>query len=518
MCSTLPGVTGPSYQDFPSTKKVPISVAVQQENRSAPHPAPAGTPAFRPGARERPSSGVSRTFPSVCVIGAGSAGLVAIKSLKSAGISPDCFEMGDRVGGMWAIENQNGRGGAYRSLHINTSTREMEFSDFPIRKDIGDFPSHVHVAEYFADYAEYFDLCRHIDFRKRVAKCEPFDRGYRVHVESIEGNESFVRSYDALIVANGHHWSPAFPESATFASFDGIVLHSHHYVDPSDPVSLSNQRVLVVGMGNSAMDIACELSGPEGAARSVCVAARRGAWVLPKYILGKPLDQGHIIPMWLPGKLRRRLVTRAFRLLHGRMSDFGLPEPDHLIGEAHPTVSDHFPWLVRSGAITMRSGFERAEGSTVTFSNGENEDFDAIVFCTGYDLKFPFFDAEHISAPNNVLPLYHRAFHADHRHVFFVGLAQTVGAIMPVAEAQAEAIAQHLTGKYALPDRSEMLRRIASQETRIKERFLPSKRHTMQVIPKDFLRELKADLEAGKVRTRSGTGISFFPPATGSTP
>jgi cation diffusion facilitator CzcD-associated flavoprotein CzcO len=259
-------------------------------------------------------------------------------------------------------------------------------------------------------------------------------------------------------------------------------------------------------MGNSAMDIACELSK---IAASTRVSARRGAWILPKYILGKPLDQGQAFPRRIPPKMRRMLVTASFQALYGKMSQYGLPNPDHLIGEAHPTVSSHFPALVKSGAIEMRPGFQFGSGNKVTYSDGVEEAVTAIVFCTGYHVTFPFFDAAHVSAPDNTLPLYHRAFHLEHRRVFFVGLAQTIGAIIPVAEAQSRAIAAHLCGDYNLPPTSLMKAHVERDERQIKARFVASPRHTMQIVPEVFLPRLQRDLELGILRARSHEGIAF---------
>jgi cation diffusion facilitator CzcD-associated flavoprotein CzcO len=230
---------------------------------------------------------------------------------------------------------------------------------------------------------------------------------------------------------------------------------------------------------------------------------------LPKYILGKPLDQGSFIPTFLPDKFRRRVVTTAFQILYGRMTKYGLPAPDHLIGEAHPTISTDFPQLVKEGRILVRAGFKHAENNTVTFSDGQRENFDAIIFCTGYDVAFPFFEHTHIEARDNVLPLFHRAFHLDHRSVFFVGLAQPVGAIIPIAEAQARAIAAHLAGTYNLPDRAQMAGAVERHAAEVQARFVASRRHTMQVLPEEFLKELRVDLERGRLRALAGEGIAF---------
>lgn len=444
----------------------------------------------------------------ICIIGAGPTGLCAQKALKEAGFSTIAFEMGTKVGGLWAIDNQNGRGGAYETLHINTSRKAMEFSDFPMRSDVGDFPDHRYMAEYFAAYAKEFGLLSHIHFNKEVVKCSPTPDGYRVAVLDRKTGKTDERVTPALIVANGHHWSPHYPPKESFESFEGTVLHAAQYRSPKIPRDFSGERVLVVGMGNSAVDIACELS-KEGNAKSVSVAARRGAWVIPKYILGKPLDQGRLIPTWLPGKLRRRIVTKCFELLYGTMPSHGLPEPDHLIGEAHPTVSSEFPERVSGGHIQMRKGFVAAAGKTVTFADGTEADFDTVLFCTGYNVEFPFFDSGHISAKDNELPLFHRTFHLEHRRVFFVGLAQTLGAVMPFAETQGRLLAAHLRGDYNLPDVTTMEEVVSREESEMKERFVESRRHTMQVIPEEFQKKVERDLRRGRTRAKKLAGIAF---------
>lgn len=451
--------------------------------------------------------------PRVCVLGAGCSGLVATKSLVAKGLRVTCFEMGNDLGGLWVRGNSNGRPSAYASLHINTSTKEMEYSDFPMRRDIGHFPHHRYVAEYFQAYAHHFGLKKHIEFLHRVEHCRPLDesgssKGYRITVRDMSTGVCREEDFDALVVANGHHFSPSFPEPNPASAFTGQVLHSSDYQSPTEPHDLRERRVLVVGMGNSAMDIACELARTGGAAR-VCVSARRGAWVLPKFLRGQPIDQGNVIPLWLPAVFRRHVVTRSFEWIFGKMSDFGLPEPDHLLGEAHPTVSSDFPPLVANGDIHMRGGIAEAKGLRVRFSDGQEDDFDTIIYCTGYKIEFPFFAEEHLAAPNNEIPLYHRAFHPQHRRVFFVGLLQTIGAVMPVAEAQAKAIAEHLCGEFNLPSAGEMQQFIQEEREAIRQRFVASKRHTMQVDPNTFYKRLRKDLIRGRKRARRGEGIAF---------
>src|SRR5918994_3665697 len=112
------------------------------------------------------------SLPSVCVIGAGSSGIAAVKALHAAGFAFDCFEASDRVGGNWVYKNRNGMSSAYRSLHINTSRGRMEFSDFPMPATYPDFPHHTHIAAYFDAYVDHFGFRDRITFETWVTRVE----------------------------------------------------------------------------------------------------------------------------------------------------------------------------------------------------------------------------------------------------------------------------------------------------------------------------------------------------------
>jgi dimethylaniline monooxygenase (N-oxide forming) len=434
------------------------------------------------------------TLPTACVIGAGSSGIAAAKALRDRGVPFDTLEMSDRVGGNWAIDNPNGVSSAYRSLHINTSRERMEYADFPMPKSYPDFPKHTHIAEYFNDYVDHFGLRERIEFETRVDHADRRDDGvWQVRVSGPGGEEA--REYDALLVANGHHWDPRWPEPTFPGSFDGVEMHAHHYRNPDD---WHGKRVVVLGMGNSAMDIAVEASY---VADKVFLAARRGAHIVPKYVFGKPIDQLGASPR-IPFSVRRRILETLLRTYQGTMEQYGLPKPDHRFGEAHPTVSADLLNRVGHGEVNPKPNIARLEGDRVRFADGSVEGADVIVYCTGYKVTFPFFDESLIAAPDNDLPLFKRTFHPDVDGVFFVGLMQPLGAVMPIAERQGVWISEYLTGRYALPPRGEMLADMERERERMFQRYVRSKRHTMQVDYDDFMLELEREMKRGRRRAR----------------
>ena len=120
---------------------------------------------------------------------------------------------------------------AYRSLHINTSRERMEYSDYPMPNSYPDFPHHTHIAEYFDDYVDHFGFRDRIVFETGVKHARrDDDGGWTV---SLDTGETRAR-YDALLVANGHHWDPRWPEPQFPGHFDGVEMHSHHYIENTD--------------------------------------------------------------------------------------------------------------------------------------------------------------------------------------------------------------------------------------------------------------------------------------------
>ncbi len=431
-------------------------------------------------------------LPRACVIGAGSSGITAVKALHDRGVPFDCFEKSDRVGGNWVLGNRNGMSSSYSTLHINTSRERMEYADLPMPSSYPDFPRHDQIACYFDQYVNRFGLRETISFQRGVERAQRSADG--VWEVTLDGGET--RLYHALIVANGHHWDPRWPEPAIPGEFLGEIMHSHQYTDPSQ---LVGRRVVVVGMGNSAMDIAVDASYHAASTRLV---ARKGVHVVPKYILGKPLDAG-VRPTRMPFTWMLRGLAPVLRATVGPMDRYGLPLPDHRLGQAHPTVSSRILDRLAHGAIEVRPEIAELRGESILYSDGTEERADLIVYCTGYKISFPFLDESVIGAPENELILYKRIFPADRAGLYFIGFVQPWGAIMPIAEAQSRIVADHLLGAYALPSQAEMRHDMEAMIARQRRRYLPSKRHTIQVNFANHMVELADEARAGAQRAQS---------------
>jgi dimethylaniline monooxygenase (N-oxide forming) len=426
----------------------------------------------------------------VCVVGAGPSGIAAAKALHQKGLSFDVFERRSRAGGLWAVTAGDVQA-SYPSLECNTSKRRTQFSDYPMPKHFPPFPHNTQMAAYFDAYVDHFGFRERISFNISVEHAaRRADGGWDVRLSTGE-----TRTYDALVVANGHHRAPRWPDPPFPGEFRGRQMHAHEYVGPD---GFEHRAVVVLGMGNSAMDIAVELSA---VTRCVYLASRRGAHIVPKFALGQPIDTFNTgLPV--PWAVKRAFFSLLVRGTIGRPEDVGLPRPDHRLGEAHPTLSQAITERVRAGAVVPKPNIAALAGDRVRFTDGSEVDADVVVYCTGYTVSFPFLDTDVISSVDNRVDLFHQVFPPGVANLAFIGLVQPFGALMPVAEEQASWVAEHLAGGYRLPSREMMDEQIRRGRDARERQFVASPRHTMEIDFHAYLRGVRRERRRGAAVAR----------------
>ncbi|MFO7549014.1 MAG: NAD(P)-binding domain-containing protein [Acidimicrobiia bacterium] len=427
-----------------------------------------------------------------CIIGAGASGLASAKALLDQGVSFDWFELGSGIGGNWRYGNDNGRSPAYASLQVDTSKDRMAFADLPIPDDWPTYLHHSEVLHYLEQYAGRFGLVGHCTFRSEVTNVVPEGGDWLIAVRSRVDGSSRTTRYRTVVVASGHHWKPIEPGWP--GEFTGTRMHASSYRTPD---VFEGRRVLVVGIGNSGADIASEAVGH---AASVSLSTRRGAHVIPRYILGRATDQWTSpAGSWLPLPLQRVPYRALLWLSRGRQRGSGIPVPPNRLLEEHPTVSQELLPLVRGGRIAVRPDVERLDGDRVVFVDGRSDLVDVLVTATGYEISFPFLDREVLEVRDNELGLFRRVVHPELPGLYFVGLIQPLGAIMPLAEAQAGWVARLARGAPP-PPREAMRASIENDRLTTESRYVASRRHTIQVDYWPYLNEMRAAIrEADRV-------------------
>jgi hypothetical protein len=392
---------------------------------------------------------------------------------------------------VWALHDDERPTAAYRSLHLITSRDRTEYSEFPMPEGTPDYPSRDAVGRYLEAYAARFGLLERIRFGDGVASARRADGGWEIELES-----GARERFDMVVVANGHNEQAKWPDPPYPGDFGGRQLHALDYAEADE---FRDQNVLVVGMGNSAMDIATDISL---VADRTYLSARHGTWVIPKRLLGRPADQ--IIKPWVavhvPWRIRQPLSEFLLRLTVGPPERYGLPEPSRGLFQDHPTITDTVLSRISHGELTPKPGIATLAPDSVAFTDGTEEPVDAIVWCTGYRVSMPFLDDSLTGPDPKELPLYKRIFHLDCPDLFFIGLMQSTGSAFPIVERQAQILAEHLSGDWRPPPPAEQRRDCERRQRYALARWGEHGRPAMRVDYDRFMHELGRELERGRAR------------------
>jgi cation diffusion facilitator CzcD-associated flavoprotein CzcO len=410
---------------------------------------------------------------TICVIGAGPAGLTVAKNLLARGLSVQVFEREGDLGGNWNYGQQSSS--VCASTHFISSKRLTEYTDFPMPKDWPPYPSHRQALEYLRSYADHFGLCEHIQFNTAVQRVEPTgDGAWQVTLQG----EAAPRTFAGLVVANGHHWDPIAHNYP--GDFAGEILHARDYKTPD---VLHGKRVLVVGAGNSGCDIAVEAAQH---ADATYLSMRRGYHFLPKFLHGRPIDIcGENMHRWRwPLWLQRAASSVMVKIALGRPQRYGLPAPDHRLFESHPIVNSQLLYYVGHGRIQVLPAIERFAGDRVRFVDGREVPIDLIVMAIGYNVSFPFLERELILDEQGRPKLYLNAFHPQYDNFFVAGLLQPNSGLWGLVDYQAQLMAAFLLAQQTDPAKADWfrgLKRTERPDLKHGMRFIDSPRHVLEV-------------------------------------
>lgn len=379
----------------------------------------------------------------VCVVGAGPAGLAMARALKAAWLDFEVFEKNPGVGGIWDADFPGSP--MYDSAHF-ISSRDAPMSSFrghPFPRTAAVYPSRRDVLTYLQEFADAEDLSPQIRLSTAVERARPGDGFWEVTAGGT------TRRYSALICASGTLWDPVVPELAGAEQFAGRVRHSVTYRAAEE---LRGKRVLIVGAGNSAVDIACDAART---AKSVSLSMRRGYWFVPKFVAGEPFDLFIRRPDALPQWASPPDAAALLRLLVGPPEAYGLPTPDHAPFASHPIMNSEVLHHIGHGRITPRGEVARLEADGVVFADGTAEPVDEIILATGYRAETPYLPEGLFDYGAGLRPrLWMRLFHPSRRDVYGLGFLETNSSVFRLVDLGAELIASHIqAGRTGAPAR-----------------------------------------------------------------
>ena len=366
------------------------------------------SPCFRRTDVARAGAGVHNERMRVAIVGAGVAGLVNAKVLQSLGVEVVVYEARSDVGGVWSATR------GYPGQRIQNDKRSYSLSDFPMPESYPSHPGRAQLQAYFAAYARHNRLEASIRCSTTVTQAR-FDAHLNRWTITGDGPNGRIEDWaDWLIIANGTLSTPNRPDlegADVFARAGGRIVDASEIGDDAD---FTGQRVVLLGYGKSATDIAAAIAGQ---AASVSLVARSVPWKLPERL--GPLTFEHLVItrlgehlLWAPyrslaGRALRRLDTAvrfAFRAALARRLRRSLDvdprrlQPSSSIRELSHLVTPRFEEAVRAGRVDLRTGVHIArlesgtDGPAVLLDDGTSVPADVLIAATGYRTDIAFLD------------------------------------------------------------------------------------------------------------------------------
>jgi Flavin-binding monooxygenase-like len=364
-----------------------------------------------------------------CIVGAGPGGLAAARAFLNLGLKVDVFERHHAVGGIWDRENDGTP--MYESAHFISSRDYSAYHGFKMPSEYPDYPSQRQILDYLQSFAAAYGLTEHIHLSTSVNHAEWDGTHWQVRT-----SDGATRAYLTLTCANGTQWHPAMPTFLGVESFTGTIMHSQKY---SEGAQLVGQRVLVVGAGNSGVDIACDAAR---FATSTAISVRRGYHLIPKHIFGVPADEFGESGPHLPMKVGQFIFPKLLKIVMGDPTKHGWPKPDHKLFETHPIVNDQILHYLRHGDISVKPQIESFDGTEVVFSDGSRTEFDLVIMATGYITKVPYLDETMFTWRGNRPNLYMRLFSQKHPGLAAIGFTEGDGGAYELFDDMADMIAR----------------------------------------------------------------------------
>ncbi len=388
------------------------------------------------------------TQDKYAVIGAGPCGIAMIRCLAKMNIPFQAFEYHSDVGGIW--NNENPLSTVYDSAHLISSKGMTQYDEFPFENKVPDFPHNKILKNYFIGFAEKFELKQFIRFNSAITNVSRNDDGtWTIDYKDVKTNETYSEKYKGVLLATGlfNKGNENVPKWPGMETFTGDMVHAANYRS-SD--LFAKKRVLIVGCGNSAADIAIDAVHR---AETVDMSVRRGYYFVPKYVFGKPMDtMNSSFKKFIPSAIKKNIDKRILKWFAGDPQRFGFPKPEYDLFESHPVVNSYLLQHVGHGDIDIVGDIVKIEGSTVFFKDGTSSDYDVILTATGYHIKFKYIDHELLNWKGACPKLHMNVFHPKFDNLFVLGMIEATGIGWQGRYDQAEMVAKYIKQKDTNPN------------------------------------------------------------------
>ncbi|XP_068333889.1 probable indole-3-pyruvate monooxygenase YUCCA3 [Pyrus communis] len=343
------------------------------------------------------------------IVGAGPSGLAVGAGLKEQGVPFIVLERADCIASLWQKRT-------YDRLKLHLPKQFCQLPNLPFPEDFPEYPTKNQFIGYLESYANHFYISPNFNENVQSAKYDETFGLWRVKtiISTSDSNPSATAEVEYicrwLVVATGENSEKVVPEFEGLEEFKGNVVHACDY---KSGVAYHGKQVLVVGCGNSGMEVSLDLCNHNA---SPSIVVRSSVHVLPREIFGKSTFELAVLLMkWLPLWLADKILLMLAWLIFGNLEKYGLKRPS--LGPLElKNNSGKTPVLdigalekIRSGEVKVVPGIKRFSRGRVELVDGQNLEIDAVVLATGYRSNVPswlkeneFFSREGI--PKNAFP------------------------------------------------------------------------------------------------------------------
>ena len=374
---------------------------------------------------------------SVAIIGGGPAGLATARALKVLSIPFTIFERHTDFGGIWDVDNPGSP--MYETAHFISSRTMSGHEGFPMPEDYPDYPSNRQILNYARQFADAYGLRDNARFNTNVEAVEK--TGNVWEVKTRQGRNTRTESFRWIVAASGTNWYPNRPVFDGEETFTGEIIHSVNYRAPE---SLRGKRVLVVGAGNSGVDIACDAAFSADQAYS---SFRRGYHFVPKHIFGQPADVFASSSSWMPVWLSQLSFGFLLKLLNGDLTKLGLKKPDHKVLESHPIMNTQILHYMQHGDLIAKPDIKELNGSQVIFEDGSRCEIDLIIAATGYNWHLPYLSPDQFEWKNDRPKAFLKIFNPADPSLFLNGYVETNSGAYKLFDEMGMLIAQTISAQ-----------------------------------------------------------------------
>ncbi|XP_054706185.1 flavin-containing monooxygenase 5-like isoform X1 [Uloborus diversus] len=440
----------------------------------------------------------------IAVIGGGLSGIASVIMLRKEDLDPICFEKTDKFGGTWCYREQSVEGIAsiMPTTIINHSKEMGAFSNFPPRKEYNNYMRHSELYQYVTDYVKHNGIEKYVRYNMEVEKVKKADDysetgRWIVTVRNSLTGKVETDIYDGVMVCTGHINRPKMPHYEGQEKFKGKIMHTHSLKRVHE---FTDKRVVVVGMGCSALDAAVECSS---VAKQVYLSTRSGAFVINRVgPNGYPIDY----------VLLRRYITFFLDILPAWLCSWYIekfyldPKFDHRLytiqPKSHllskdPILNDHIGSKILSGVVAQKGDIKYFTEEGVLFEGDKKvTEVDVVIMATGYTYKYPVLEDGVLNEDDGMIHLYKLMYpiHLKHATLAIIGFLNPFGPGFPLGELQCRWAASIFAGRNHLPSEAKMMTDVKKRYYDNIKRYSPSEKMSIRVDFVQYADEIATEL------------------------